>query len=453
MKKITFLLSILLSVTLFSQSHVWNGSAGDHDWFNATNWDAGTVPTNTSTVLIEGNGNETVVIDGAAAMAMTIDLPLQSTLTIKSNLTLMGAIQIGENASLIWQKGTLTGGNIQNNGLFVIEGSDLKDINGTNITNFAQLEINNSGVIHIAGSMTIHNPSTGQVIIDSNGGLIEDSGETIFNNEGYVHKLSNGSPGNFYMIFEMNNAGVIEIGDNQTFLFLVTSQNFNNLPNGILTGTGTFDITATFSNTGTIAPAGDGSTGTLDFVNNFHFIADTTLRIDVNSATDYDTLDIFSAPYLEGNLEVNLLSELQLEDELTVITNSNPSTCNLPSQVIATSASALYTFDVLCTTNSVILKVTQIEVLSTEEFSQESFFRVYPNPTKDYLSFEYAPSLLQDYPQSKIELFSVLGQKIASFPVKELTTQVAISNVPSGVYLALWVSEEQVLATTKLMVE
>ena len=89
------------------------------------------------------------------------------------------------------------------------------------------------------------------------------------------------------------------------------------------------------------------------------------------------------------------MDELALEDELTVITSSNNLTCNLPSQIGADSTNFQYTFDVICDTNSVTLKVVEkLELLGIEDFSEEIYLAASPNPASDIVGFSYPSHVL-----------------------------------------------------------
>ncbi|MEZ4859064.1 MAG: T9SS type A sorting domain-containing protein [Flavobacteriaceae bacterium] len=453
MKKVFLFSFSLLFVTSFSQTHIWNGSAGDNDWFNAVNWDAGTVPDASSTVLIEGTGTETVEIISGVAQANTLNLNLNTILNIENNLTITGDFHNSSGATVFWRKGIISGGTIQNYGLLQIENPDAKYLDGTTINNHNAITILNSGVIHLDNTVTIHNLNKATISINSSGGIVEDSGIATFNNLGSI-VLDAPSPKSFYMIFDMNNEGVIEVRESHAFLFLVASQNFTNFPNGTLMGEGTFDITANFSNNGLIDPASNGTTGTLDVLNNLNFPSEAILKIDVISATEYDVLEVFGSPTIEGVLDVNLLSNLNIDDELTVITSSNSLSCNLPSEIIATYDNHTdYFFDVICGTNEVILKVSEILLLGREDNFKKNYFVAFPNPAKQQVTFEFPAFPIEKNSAYRIELFSMLGQKINEISVIEETTSFDVSQLSSGIYFAHLVSEKGLLATTKIVVE
>ncbi|MEZ4817435.1 MAG: T9SS type A sorting domain-containing protein [Flavobacteriaceae bacterium] len=450
MKTFLLLSFVLLSFFSFSQTHVWNGNGGDNQWFNASNWDAGTVPNASSTVLIE---NAAVNILSSSATASSIDLASSATLTISNNFTVSGVVNISESSTVIISQGTLSGVTFQNFGLLQFETLDQKHLNNVTINNHYTMAVVTSGVIHLDNTTTINNFETGTISIDSNGGIVEDSGTATLNNEGVIQKMGN-SPGAFYMIFDTNNHGSIEVEADQTFLFLVASQNFTNFQDGILTGEGAFDITANFVNHGFINPSGDEITGTLEIVNNFNFPSFATLVIDVNSASEYDVLDVFGSPLIEGNLDVNLLSELNLNDELTVITSSNPLSCNLPTKMTAFFKEGTYFFDVICTSNEVTLKVSDIVFLSVNNFVANNHLLIAsPNPSKDVLTFNIPASALQKYLTLSIEVVNIFGQKVAEFPLNDIETVFNVSRFSSGIYFANLVSEKGILATTKLLVE
>ena len=491
-----FLLSCfaLISIFSFSQTHTWTGNGGDNYWNNPDNWDVFSVPDGTSDVLISGNGiivdvsanNEggTIVIQQNAKLIVNGTLTSQQTLTlnnaeievigtlhnnggiiviepgakliVEGNIT-NGApneIEIEDGGELIFLDGILQGGIIENDGLIRINETPQKDINDVTINNRNEVLIEDSGTINMLGITTINNAHGAEININSPGGLIEDSGTATVNNDGMVRKLNNGSPGSFYMIFDMNNSGIILLDEEQVFLFLVGSQNFTNNEDGFLIGNGSYDITANFVNNGFIYPGGFHSVGALDFVNNFHFPPNAILEVDVMSPSEHDMVHVFGSPTIEGNIRLYLMDELALDDEITVITSSNNLNCNLPAEILASTTNFSYIFDVICDSNSVTLKVSEImELLGTDEFTKTPHFFVSPNPASEIISFNYASEILQENEDLKIEIYSILGQKIEAKKVASEVTQVETSQLASGMYIAKLVSEKGVIATTKIVVE
>ncbi|MDR0902456.1 MAG: hypothetical protein LBM92_06775, partial [Opitutaceae bacterium] len=57
---------------LHAATYTWTGSAGDNDWHNAANWDAGTVPLQTDIVVF--NTIAGPVFDSVSATAATLNI-------------------------------------------------------------------------------------------------------------------------------------------------------------------------------------------------------------------------------------------------------------------------------------------------------------------------------------------------------------------------------------------
>ena len=272
------LLVFLLTSTIQAQTHIWTGNGGDSDWFNNVNWDTGTIPSETSDVLIpEGFITE---ISNDNAIVSTLVINDNSTLLIENNLTIIQSVLISEGATINFKSGTIQG-DIVNNGLLLIESFEEKYFENNSITNYGLLNVVDSGTIRFNNIVNVFNAAQASIIIESPGGFLEQTGVATFNNEGLIQMPSNEMSRAYYMIFDMNNSGVIDVGENQIFLFLVSSQNLNNISTGRLEGKGTLDITSNFTNSGTFSPAGINSIGTLDVVNNFTFLMDATLEIEI----------------------------------------------------------------------------------------------------------------------------------------------------------------------------
>ncbi|HAT64288.1 MAG TPA: hypothetical protein DCS66_06755 [Flavobacteriaceae bacterium] len=494
MKKITLLGFVLLSIFSFSQTHTWTGNGGDNYWNNPDNWDVFSVPDGTSDVLISGNGiivdvsanNEggTIVIQQGARLIVNGTLTSQQTLTLNNaEIEVIGTLQnnggiiviepgatlivegsitngvpneieIADGGELIFLDGILQGGIIENDGTILIESSEMKEMHDVILNNRSEILILDSGTISLYGITTINNAHGAEININSPGGLIEDSGVATVNNDGLIRRISNGGPGAFYMIFDMNNSGIILLDEEQIFLFLVGSQNFTNNEDGFLIGNGSYDITANFVNNGYVYPGGFHSVGALEFVNNFHFPPNAILEVDVMSPSEHDMVHVFGSPTIEGNIRLYLMDELALDDEITVITSSNNLNCNLPTEILASTTNFSYIFDVICDSNSVTLKVSEImELLGTDEFTKTPHFFVNPNPASEIISFNYASEILQQYENLQIEIYSILGQKIEAKKVASEVTQVETSQLTSGIYIAKLVSEKGVLGATNFIVE
>lgn len=71
-----FGLMLMLSGSLFAADYVWDGSAGDWNWFTATNWAGDVVPSKSSTIAIANVGgeivaNSTIYMTGSASLTIT----------------------------------------------------------------------------------------------------------------------------------------------------------------------------------------------------------------------------------------------------------------------------------------------------------------------------------------------------------------------------------------------
>lgn len=462
--KNTLLLSILLLVisfnNIFSQTHIWTGGAGsDLEWSNPANWDVVTVPGSNSVVLIPSGFFPEIV--SQPALANTISVQSTSQLLIKNDLTFSGNFTVETQATLRFEKGFLQGGGtIANNGTFLFNSFETKDIGSINIENNNIISVEDSGVVHFHNTVVINNNTGAEINILGNGGFIENTSDNVsMNNYGALEKLPlpGGAVGIFYLIFEINNFGIIETGENQTFLILGGSENFNNTEDGTLMGTGAFDITSNFTNYGKISPGINTTAGTLEMVNNVNLTTPGTLEIDINGPSQNDTVQIFGNPHLQGNISVRLGYGPELDDEFTILTASNGiASCNFPSQVSATFGSFdNYFFDVVCNNNSIILKVESI-LLGVNEIENEPVsFYVYPNPIKEFSKIYFSST--EKNPQGgeiSISVYNMLGQEINHIKgFSEKNNSFEKGNLTSGVYFLHLKSKEQLVATTKIVVE
>ena len=445
------LICCLISFSSISQTHIWIGNAGNTNWHDIMNWDVNSLPTASSDVTIPENFN--VSISQASASVNSISINANSIITVEDNLTISQDIFIKTGAHLTFKKGVMSGGIIENDGTLQFETFDSKDLSNITINNRSDILITNSNVIRFFNTTTINNSVTGAIIIDSNGGIIEQTASiATINNSGLIKKVPSDTGGAFYMIYDMNNAGIIDIGENQTFLFLTPGQGFYNLENGIMQGNGAFDITSNFINNGIVSPAGDDTIGSLEIVNNFSLSATAKLVIDINGTNpeDYDFISVFGSPDLNGSIDLKLNFEAAVGDEFTILNAIlGISTCDFPQQITTTYNSFEYTFNVICNSNTIVLQVASV-TLSLENY-QDPFidFYVVPNPVVKGSLFKFPDNLINT--NTSISIYNYLGQEVQHINPTNRTVLNSI-NFASGLYFAQLKRNQTVLATTKFIV-
>jgi len=448
------IISVFFGLILNAQTHTWTGNGGDTDWFNSNNWDIGTVPIISSDILIP-NGFVVEIVN-AVASANSIEIAGISTLHIENDLNTTGFLSVSSMSELTWFKGTIYGaGTIVNDGFIQIESQEYKEFVNMTLNNYGTISFSDTHITRASDNTTINNFATGIIEIESVGGWTqEDNGNTL-NNFGIIRKIQNASgPSNFYLIFDIYNSGIIEVEEEQVLLILGGSTVFNNQETGLLQGSGVFDITANFTNLGTYAPGGQ-SIGTLEIVNYFSFPPEATLEVDINSAEigEYDVVEVFGFPDIEGDISINLTYAPQIGDEFTIITANSITSCNLSEFVFATYNDITYTFMVDCNSTKVTLHVVESNLGLNDVSTDTKDFYLFPNPVADKAQFEYPKEMLKDYSNSMIIVSDYLGQEIARIPISSNKTVVELSNVSSGQYIARIVADNDVLAITKIVVK
>jgi len=460
MMRIHFLLALAYFFaigSLFGQSHIWTGNGGDQDWFNAANWSANTVPGPSSDVVIDNNF--VVQVNTQPVIVANISLIDNASLTLGTDFTAIEQFLIESDASLVWNSGGFIGGAIiQNNGGILMASTSEKHLTGANLENNGAIYIISIGFLRLIDSPKITNTSTGIFEINGSGNLSHQSGNPIFDNEGLIRKLGGANAGSSYMITKMNNRGIIDVGENQSLLFLSALAELNNLETGTLSGTGTFDVTAPFVTPGTISP-GSGDVGTLGFLNNFNLSPQTKLRFDIfgPNSGEYDVIAVTGFPDLDGEILIRLTYTPTIGDEFTIITASEINSCNFPAQVTSTIGTGpQFLFDVICENTFVKLRVVE-EVLDVTDFSSEEYaFYVQPNPASETINIVFNASEGVRFPTHNLSLslYNVLGQKVKTIEnFSEEKTSFQRGDLSSGMYFIQLNSEEKALATTKLILK
>jgi hypothetical protein len=447
-----FCLSLFLW-NLNAQTHNWTGNGGDSNWFNTANWDAGTLPIETSTVSVVGN--VIVNISSASAEAYTIDVHNGATLELVNDLETGSIITVHPNGTFTFISGTLTGSGVLNNGLFKLEGSSQRTFNQTTITNHDTFLITNTGITQVLNT-TINNGPAGLIDIASVGGFLQQSTTSVLNNEGLLRKSPDGlNPvGNFYLIFEINNTGIIEAEEDQIFLMLASAATFTNYPEGRIIGKGTYDITSTFINEGTISPGDSPNIGTINITNNFSLNGGSVeLDIAGNQSEDFDQILVTGGPSMNGLFDLHLLFAPQLGDEFPVITWSpGGNSCNFPQFTSTVFEGMVYTFESFCNSNDVTLRVSDISVLGLDDVTMsETEFFIHPNPVSGDGTFVFSSEWITSE-ETTLVIYNYLGQqvlKMVGFTSEKNRFQ--RGNLPGGLYFATLETEGKVIATTRIV--
>ncbi|EDM45116.1 CHU large protein; uncharacterized [unidentified eubacterium SCB49] len=449
MRLFYLLFAFLVSTGLFSQTHIFTSNGGTTDWHTAANWSANTVPNNASTVLIP-DGFEVDIT--ASATANSISLTGSGTLVLASDLSVSEILNIGAIAVLNFEDGNLAANTIENNGTIRFVNPEYKTISNTVINNYSRMNFIDSNTINLAGIVTINNQDTGVIDILANGSLSqENNGTATLINNGVVQKYAQaGDFGSFYMILNVVNNNSIDIAQDSQFLFLTPQVTFHNTSTGTLSGTGTFDITSPFLNEGAISPGGDFEVGNLNFTNTFN-LNGGVLKIDINSPTEYDTIQVTGAADMDGSISLNIdyypedFTTFPILTSLFTIEN-----CSFPSQItFNTGYQEFYVFDILCNENSLELDLTEIYYIGVEEHKNLNF-TISPNPIAQEATVTLNQNQLKE-PQ--LVLYNMLGSKVKNIPLEADHTIFNPDNLQSGMYFAQLISEGKTIRTEKIIIK
>lgn len=430
----TSLSALLLFIHLFTfgQTHTWIGNGGNTDWFNASNWSANTVPDAMSNVLIPSGFDVDITTSIATLDYLTIEA--NATLEVNNSITITTGIEIMADGYFLFKLGTLSGNaTITNHGTFEITGWTQKFISQLVVNNENLLFINDTGIIRAWDNMVLNNAPGATIIAQGGGGALSTNATgATFNNYGLFDKVDIGQFGNFYLSLVTNNYGTLRVGKTQNILILGLQNSINNTSTGVMTGEGAFDITAPFSNVGTIRPDGAQAVE-LDFVNTFTLSPQSIIELDFfgNVPDEYDKLEVIDNPYIEGNIEITLHYDAAIDDMYTIITASHGITgCDLPPSIFATYQNLIYEFEVTCTSNEVILKLINKEpVLQIEEYENLNITAI-PNPTYDIFEIQFGSIV------SEVELTvsNVLGQTLSKHTVQNTDSYQTTIDGAAGTY-------------------
>ncbi|WP_299114947.1 T9SS type A sorting domain-containing protein [uncultured Winogradskyella sp.] len=325
-----------------------------------------------------------------------------------------------------------TGGRLDGGGVLTNQSTINFTTIGTKVIQ-GDTTFNNAGTINIAGGGDlfinqgiVNNQASGLIDMQFNEGNITRSTGTsnILNNSGVISRTT--STGVARILIQLNNSGTIDVQSgildigNNTFPFF-------NLINGEIKGVGRVELPliANYTNDGAFSPG--ASPGTLTVVGDFESTANSVLDIELDGlaqGTQYDLLAITGNADFNGNLQVALNFDADVNDEFIIATTTGTiNSCNFPAMISASFGGFDYEFSVVCRNNNELVLTVTNETLSSDEFELNTI-SVYPNPTRGSV-------FIQGDALSKITLFDLNGRKILETNNKELTIQ----HLNNGIYL------------------
>lgn len=98
------------------------------------------------------------------------------------------------------------------------------------------------------------------------------------------------------------------------------------------------------------------------------------------------------------------------------------------------------------------LKDSKVKRIPQKKVFRENRFKIYPIPAKDYIIIEYV--IIGDNPSGKINILDNRGIVVKSSKLAKSFDYklISISDLPSGIYYCNFISENEIIQTTKLIV-
>ena len=395
--------------------------------------------------------NATLTITGANNFIGTINGMNEGLFQLTGTHTyLIGDVDLNINGNgLNWASTGFYGDGVLNNYSTIrTDGGLVKGVyDNTTIVNHAGFEINASSNLRIEDQATIINETTGWIQMSGIAANVIGDGNGLIN-KGEINKLDNETT-QFTARFE--NEGQFDIN---SALFNFSDNGFNNLMTGRVFGTGTLWLPTTSNpaiNNGVFAPGGDGI-GKMT-VSRYNQNADGELEIQINGhipELEHDVLDIQEVgTTLEGTITPILSFAPQLDDEFIVVTSNvqDITNCQLPASTVGYFDGIEYTFDIICNTDNIILRVSDFVITSVDELIQLEH-SIYPNPSTGWVQIEFE----NDIEELSVTVHSLTGQLVHQVNEKN-TSQIALDlNVPAGMYLVYIHAGENKEAVFKLNV-
>ena len=196
-----------------------------------------------------------------------------------------------------------------------------------------------------------------------------------------------------------------------------------------------------YTNDGIFAPG--ASPGTLTVQGDFGSTANARLDIELDGliqGTEYDLLAITGNADFNGDLQVTLNFDADINDEFIISTTTGTiNNCNLPNQVFTSFGGFNYTFDVVCRNNNELVLTVVNETLSIPEENLSSV-SLYPNPSKDMVS-------ISDESINNVEVYDLNGRMV----LFATTPEFSVNTLLNGVYFVIARNSEGALFVKKLI--
>jgi hypothetical protein len=263
----------------------------------------------------------------------------------------------------------------------------------------------------------------------------------LLNNSGTIN--SNAPTGNTSISCQINNSGTINVLQNG----INFSGVLHNQTSGIIKGIGNVFLPTNsnnFTNDGAFAPG--ASPGTLNIIGDYHSNASSAFDIELDGliqGTEYDLLAIQGNASFDGNVQVTLGFDADVNDEFIISTVSGTiNTCNLPAMTTADYNGSQYEFSITCRNDEEMVLTVTNETLSINSIEdQQQPIVLFPNPASTTISFS-------DDRITTIQVFDINGRKV----LQNDSHAIVIQSLSKGLYIVRG-STEQGLTVIKQFIK
>lgn len=422
---------LLLTVTgiNYTTAKSWDGEGADNFWYTAANWDPNGVPTADDNVVINLPSGGTVVTNGAGTTSANIIMVGDSnTLVVNGDLSMFSVIHVNDTGEIQWNAGEISKrdpgvtSSIINYGEINLNSGGLKEIDGNfEIWNFNTIN-HNSGDLHINnGVVDNYFPANYNINADNITIGYASGNNHVFRNFSTLRKTSGSGVSSINLSAFSNSGNVISQMGTISFGENLDSE-FGNLG-----GDGGFGMPNGYVYNGDISPG--SSPGNLTISGDFTTSAQADFIIEIDGPTgpEYDKIIVTGEAVLDGDIEVSL-GYLPANDAIfQILTAGTLTSCNFPAQITESFGGMPYTFDVVCTSNSLYLKgpgaTLSFETNHIEELT------LYPNPVQDVLHVK-SPTISKGHWQ----LINHLGQVVKENIYQSNAFKVSLNGLNSGIY-------------------
>jgi len=407
-----------------------------------------------ASLFLKGN---TIFNGSGGSVTGNIQGLLEITNGLAANPSILGSFFFDAEGEIILNNVTFQGsGTFYSRVNVFIPENTTATIDGPRFSNQRTLYAGHNSTILLNGETRLSNSSNGEMIL--NECVIEGNNNQRITNGGFITINNNSNV--FVDNVSFENYNVLNIG-NGSFIMGDNSELDNyyyfdpEFPEweeyGKIIGSGNFRFptynSQTVKNNGMFSPELGITTMHTE---NFSQTDTGFIEIEINDLNSFDKIENIGATNFEGGFKIELNFQPSIGDEFIVYqSDSSITSCSPISTITANYNNYDYVFDVICNTNNITLRLT--EILGMDSFSNNGV-SFYPNPTSEVVNYNISKDIIFDN-NNMIVILNGLGEILKKVYIDKPLGNINIDDLSSGLYIIKLITDKKIVSVSKLIIE